>query len=90
VTDTSNEEIIRTAYRECFTSKSGELVLNHLMETFDFWRSTYSPGQHDESLIREGGRNVVLLILALMREEKSREAVEARRSAIEEFFRPRG
>lgn len=62
MTETITEQHLIVAYRSCFTAPGSELALRDLAV---FCRATEScavPGDHDQTLINEGRREVILRI----------------------------
>jgi len=69
---------VNEAYRECFSTPAGRLVLAHL-EKENFARDqTYIPGSFDASAFNSGKRDVILRIqrrLAMGQGDKTRVAI---------------
>ena len=58
---------IFVAYRETFSTASGQKVLDDLKKSYQD-RTTYVKGDVNQTLINEGARTVYLLIVAMMTE----------------------
>lgn len=54
------------AYHKCFSGPDGALVLNDLMRVHSVLNSTFT-GNVNETLLKEGERNVVLRILTILK-----------------------
>lgn len=63
-------EDVRQAYKIVFSTHEGQIVLNDLMVAHCMTSSTVSPTT-EGMLIKEGGRNAVLRILALAEKQVS-------------------
>lgn len=56
----------RKMYRAFFKHRFGEQILRDLMKTHWVLASTFVRGDREESILREGERNVVLRILSIL------------------------
>lgn len=53
------------AFKKCFDSEEGKIVLNELVRECGFLRNSYR-GNTDELVFNEGKRNVLLFILSII------------------------
>lgn len=58
----SDAEII-SAYKSCFNSAAGKIVLKHLIRVHAVFRSSFSEDSTHAMAFNEGGKNSVLQIL---------------------------
>ena len=70
--DERDEELrgkqLRAAYQYFFSTDQGKMILDDLANKFCFLEPTFR-GNVEEVLFNEGGRNVVLYILGMVRDE---------------------
>jgi hypothetical protein len=54
-------------YKRTFATVSGQRVLQDLMDTHGMLRSSFSPGDASQVAFKEGERNVILRIMAMLK-----------------------
>lgn len=62
------EKQLRAAYQQLFGTDPGKMILDDLANRFCFVGPTYR-GDATEAVFNEGGRNVVLYILGMIRDD---------------------
>lgn len=60
--EVSDAELI-SAYKTCFASSSGRIVLRHLIKAHGVFRTNFSEDGPHSTAFNEGGRNAVLQIM---------------------------
>ena len=58
-----SEVELNQAYRETFASKSGSLVLRHLVREHGLLRQAFVDGDSHATSFNDGGRNVIIQLL---------------------------
>jgi|TARA_R110002124_G_scaffold66956_2_gene181964 hypothetical protein len=59
---------LKAAYKACFATNDGKIVLDDLEQRFGLWRTSYVPDS-DETAFREGQRDAVVFIHNTMKEK---------------------
>jgi hypothetical protein len=60
---------LKATYRSALTSDDGRKMLDDLSARFGIWKSSYTPNS-DETAWREGQREVVLFMHAMLKDHK--------------------
>lgn len=67
-------EDLRNAYRTLLNTKDGQIVMKDLQARYHIYGSTFSIDPN-ETAYREGQRTVVLFLLSMLQEPKTREDI---------------
>ena len=59
-----------SAYKNCFKSDSGRIVLKHLMKAHGVFRPSFIEDNQHATSFNEGGKNVVLKIMQKLHREE--------------------
>lgn len=62
ISELTSEEL-RSAYKSCFKSQSGKIVLQHLIKVHGVLRPSFIEDNQHATSFNEGGKNVVLKIM---------------------------
>lgn len=64
-----SQQTIRQYYRDVFSSPKGKVVLLHILSIANVDESTFTIGDHDYTILKEGQRRLALNILKMAQDD---------------------